>query len=91
MERKLNFEKFDVVNLNTEQMRSLQGGEAGTTAVVNATKKLVTDSSLGCFLATTDYFFELLCNHFPRKMRTRKMAPRNVSSTAMANHTPRSP
>lgn len=24
MERKLNFEKFDVVNLNTEQMRSLQ-------------------------------------------------------------------
>ncbi|MGN0216132.1 MAG: class I lanthipeptide [Prevotella sp.] len=25
MERKLNFEKVDVVNLNTEQMRSLQG------------------------------------------------------------------
>ncbi|MCI7598407.1 MAG: hypothetical protein SOY06_06045 [Prevotella sp.] len=47
----MNFEKFDVVNLNNEQMRSLQGGEAGTTAVVNATKKLVTDSSLGCFFS----------------------------------------
>lgn len=63
MERKLNFEKFDVVNLNTEQMRSLQGGEAGTTAVVNATKKLVTDSSLGCFLATTEYFIDLIKEH----------------------------
>lgn len=52
----MNFEKFDVVNLNNEQMRSLQGGEAGTTAVVPITRKLVVESSLGCIIGITTTF-----------------------------------